>query len=396
MKGISSRMSRIPFEGGIREILAAASNIEKSGRKMIHFEIGRPDYDSPEDAKRSSAKALEEGFVHYTPLEGIQELREGIAAKEGAKGVSYSPDDEIIVTCGAVEALMVAFITLLDMGDEVIIPTPCFPAYHDQVLLAGGVPVTVPSILSDGYHLDLDAIEKAISSKTRIVIISSPNNPSGGVIDRKSLHGLARIAEEHDLYVISDNCYEDFLYEGDLDNFSSIPGMRERTLVVNSLSKTFSMTGWRVGYIAAERSLYKYLLKVHQLLSTSACSFAQVGAAEALRTGWDMTRRMVEDFRNRKEIVLEALSRCDGLTCMRPKGAFYAFPSIEALNMESLDFCSVLLEEEGVATVPGDAFGSPRHVRIAYTCPVADVREGMNKFVSAYQRLFRLNRGVIA
>lgn len=393
MRSISGRMAHIPFEGGIREILAAASDLEKTGRKIIHFEIGRPDYDSPENAKSSAAKALEEGFVHYTPLEGIQELLDGVAKKELAKGVVLDPQNEIVITCGAVEALMVAFITLLDLGDEVIIPTPCFPAYHDQVLLAGGKPILVPSILSDWYGLDLAAIEKAVTPRTRMVIISSPNNPSGGVIDKYSMQGLARIVEDHDLFVVSDNCYEDFLYEGSLENFATLPGMRERTVIVNSLSKTFSMTGWRIGYVAADKSLYKYLLKVHQLLSTSACSFAQVGASEALRSGWGMTRRMMEDFRNRKDIVLDSLAQCEGLTCIKPKGAFYAFPSIAALDMDALDFCSRLLDEEGVATVPGDAFGTPGHVRIAYTCPIEDVRKGMEKFVAVYKKLHGRKRG---
>ncbi|MCF7935470.1 MAG: pyridoxal phosphate-dependent aminotransferase [Synergistales bacterium] len=383
MHPVSRRFEHIPFEGGIREILASAAEIENRGEKVIHFEIGRPDFDSPRVAKEGAQKALDEGFVHYTPLEGIPELRKAIAEQESRWG-KEAEAASIVVTCGAVEAEMVTFMALLNPGDEVLIPTPCFPAYFDQVYLAGGVPVSVPSRLDEYYRVDFEGLRNAVTERTKILIINSPNNPSGGIIPEKDLKKLADFAEEFDLYVITDDCYQDFVFTDENANIYAFADTPGRVIGVNSLSKTFSMTGWRIGYILCPPDLYPYFLKTHQMLSTSACSFAQKGAVEALRSGSGMTREMVAEMERRRDVVVGALQSCEGLRFAPPKGAFYAFPSIECLDVSALEFCTYLLEKEGVATVPGDAFGSPGYVRIAFTCSRDDVSRGMEKFAAAY------------
>jgi len=387
MLDVAVKMGLIPFEGGIREVLAAASRREKEGKKVYHLEIGRPDYDSPSEAKEEVINAVREGFVHYTPLQGIPELQEVIAQKEAYHGIKVDPQKQVIVTCGAVEALMVSFVALLNPGDEVIIPTPCFSAYSDQVILANGKPVMIPSRLGDAYNIDLESIEKAITPRTKMIIFNSPNNPSGAIIDRESLYGLAELADKHDLYVISDDCYEDFVFEGRHESIACLPGMEQRTILVNSLSKSYSMTGWRIGYIISHPEIFRYLLKVHQLLSTSACSFAQRGAVDAIRSGGLLNRAMVKDFKERRDLVMSYLDQCPGLVCNRPRGAFYVFPSIKGLGISGLDFCNEILEKEGVALVPGDVFGGEGHIRIAYTCPREDLEIAMGKFVSTYRRL---------
>ncbi len=386
---VTEKMKKIPFEGGIREVLAAAEKMEREGRKIIHFEIGRPDYDSPMEAKKAAAEAVMGDYVHYSPIPGLRELCEGIAEWEGKKkGKTFNPDNQIIVTCGAVEAEMVSFVALTDPGDEVLILTPCFPAYMDQVVLAGAVPVTVPVNLGESYAIDFDRLEKAVTPKTRMIIFNSPNNPTGATISEEDLDRLCEFIVKHDLIAISDECYEEFLYEGTPLNILSRPGMEERTILANAFSKPFSMTGWRVGYAITPPHYYKYLCKVHQLFTTSTCTFSQKGAVEALKSGQSQTKRMIEDFGKRRDVVLEALERCEGIACNRPKGAFYVFPSIEKLGMTALEFCSIMLEKEGVALVPGDAFGLEKHVRIAYTCPVEAVREGMERFVRCYNQLY--------
>jgi len=245
----ASRMRTIPLEGGIREILARATELEKAGRSIIHMEIGRPDFASPDCAVRAAQAALEARDVHYTDMAGTEELRCAIADKlRRENGLDADPAREIVVTAGAIEALMMTFLTVLEPGEEVLVPAPFFPAYADQISLAGGVLVPVPCRLEKDFRLQVEDVAAALSPKSRILLLNTPNNPSGAILHRSDLEALATLAAERNLLVIADECYEKFLYDGTHVSMASLPGMRERTVTINAASKAFSMTGWRVGY----------------------------------------------------------------------------------------------------------------------------------------------------
>lgn len=378
----SVRIRALSYEGGIREISERAAVLEKAGRDIIHFEIGQPDSDSPQNAKDAAIDALRRGKVAYTPRAGIPELRRALADLEATRGVHGSWED-IVVTCGAVEALMTVFLATLDPEDEVIIPTPAFPAYFDQVRLCSAVPISAPT----AGDPDVDAIERLVTDRTRLIVLNSPCNPTGHVLSPECNARLFDLAERRNLLLVSDECYADFLYEGRHESIAAIPDARSRVFVVSSLSKPLSMTGWRIGYVLCPPAFLPFITKAHQILTTCACSFAQAGAVTGLSTLKETTSFMVTEYRERRRIVLDGLSACNGLKITPPSGAFYAFPDISALGISSMEFCAELLEEEGIAMVPGDAFGAPGHVRIAYTTSRERIRDGMTRFVKGWNRL---------
>jgi aspartate/methionine/tyrosine aminotransferase len=384
----ASRMRTIPLEGGIREILARATELEKAGRSIIHMEIGRPDFASPDCAVRAAQAALEARDVHYTDMAGTEELRCAIADKlRRENGLDADPAREIVVTAGAIEALMMTFLTVLEPGEEVLVPAPFFPAYADQISLAGGVLVPVPCRLEKDFRLQVEDVAAALSPKSRILLLNTPNNPSGAILHRSDLEALATLAAERNLLVIADECYEKFLYDGTHVSMASLPGMRERTVTINAASKAFSMTGWRVGYAHLPAAVKPYAVKVHQNLSTCACSFAQAGVAEAFRSAEEDVRTMIAEYRRRRDAVVEALRRIPGMEFTVPQGAFYAFPSVRRFGMPDGEFCRYILEEAGVAIVPGSVFGAPDFVRIAYCRSLEDVEEGMRRIAAAVSAL---------
>ncbi len=379
----SEKMNRIGYGGGIREILARADELARAGRSIVHMEIGRPDFDSPQAAKRAAIRALEAGDVHYTDMSGTPELRGEIAAKfKRDAGMDVDPDREVVVTAGAVEALMTVFLTMLDPGDEVIVPSPYFPVYDDQIKMSGGTLVPVPCRIENGFRPQPQDVERAITPKTRMIMINSPNNPTGATSTRAELEGIAALAEKHDLLVLSDECYEKFAYDADTPHISiaSLPGMRARTFTLSAASKTFSMTGWRVGWLIIPAETKMYIMKCHQGVATCANAFAQAGVAEALRSCWPDVDRMIEEYKRRRDLMVGTLSAMEGIDVPMPRGAFYVFPGIKALGLSSFDFCARLLEEEGVATVPGQPFGAEDgYLRLTYCRPESEIREAMER-----------------
>ena len=385
------KMSKIGYGGGIREILARADELAAAGRSILHMEIGRPDFDSPERAKRAAIRALEAGDVHYTDMAGTPELRRELAAKfKRDMGMDVDPDREIVVTAGAVEALMTIFMTMLNPGDEVIVPAPYFPVYDDQIKMAGGVLLPVPCTIENGFRPQPPDIERAVTKKTRMIMINSPNNPTGATSTRDELLGIAEVAKKHDLLVISDECYEKFAYDADTPHISiaSLSGMRERTFTLSAASKTFSMTGWRVGWMLIPPETRTYIMKCHQGVATCANAFAQAGVAEALRSCWDDVDRMIVEYKKRRDLMVEMLGRIDGIDVPTPRGAFYVFPGIKALGIPSFDFCSRLLEEAGVATVPGQPFGAPDgYLRMTYCRPENEIGEALSRIADFVAKL---------
>lgn len=384
----NSRMSSIKMSGGIREILRRAEQLEAEGKSIIHMEIGRPDFDSPACAKDAAVAALRGGQVHYTDMAGTDELRAAIAGKYAAEnGLSVDKDKNIIITAGANEALAATFLTLLEPGDEVIIPTPYFSAYADQIALASGVIREVPTTIDNGFRLQVDDLARAISEKTKVILLNTPNNPSGAVLTREDLEAIAEVAVKNDIWVISDECYEKFLYEGEHVSIAGLPGMKERTVIVSAASKTWSMTGWRVGWVVSPQAMTPYVNKCHQNLTTCANSFAQAGVVEAIKSADADVKAMVAEYKRRRDMVMAWLNKIDKLEAVTPAGAFYAFPKISGLGMDGMAFCSWLLEEAGVSTVPGEAFGSPGYMRIAYCRSYDYIDEGMRRIAEAVAKL---------
>ncbi|QVL35909.1 pyridoxal phosphate-dependent aminotransferase [Aminirod propionatiphilus] len=384
----NSRMAGVPLAGGIREILGLAEELERQGRSIVHMEIGRPDFDSPLMAKEGAKAALDAGNVHYTDMAGDRDLRRAIAEKYGREqGLAVDADRQVLVTVGAMEAILVVLLTLLEPGDEVIVPAPFFPAYSDQIALAGARQVTVPCPMEKGFRLQVDDLRKAVTERTRLILLNSPNNPSGAVLAEEDLAAIAELAREKDLWVLSDECYEKFLYEGRHRTIAALPGMAERTVIASSASKTWSMTGWRVGWLVMPKEMTPYAVKCHQNVTSCAASFAQAGVALALREADDDVASMIDEYRRRRDLVVRYLKETPGIESVVPEGAFYAFPNIAKLGMTALDFCMHLLREKGVSIVPGDVFGSPGFVRIAYCRSYGEIEEGMRRIGEAVREL---------
>lgn len=386
----NSRMASIKMEGGIREILTRAEEMEREGRSIIHMELGRPDFDSPDCAKEAAISALRAGYVHYTDMAGSYDLRCAVAEKYRRENhMNVDADRNVVITNGAMEAMTTAFLTLLEPGDEVIVQVPYFSAYTDELAISNAVLVPASTKMEDGFRLHVDVLERARTNKTKAIVINSPNNPSGAVLTRENLEEIAAFAIENDLWVISDECYEKFLYDGEHVSIASLPGMAERTVTVSAASKTWSMTGWRIGWIVAPEAMRPYANKCHQNLTTCANSFAQAGVVEAFAHADDDVKAMVKEYRRRRDMVVSWLNKINGFEAISPAGAFYAFPRISSLGMDGFKFCSWLLEEAGVSTVPGEVFGMPGHIRLAYCRSYDYIEEGLKRIKEAVEGLHR-------
>jgi len=298
----SKRLADISL-ADIRVVFDRANKLEAEGRDIIHMEIGRPDFDTPAEIKNKAKEALDEGMVHYTSNHGLYELREEFAAKlKRENNIELSPEG-IIVTTGAMMALTTAVLGLVDEGEEVLIPSPGYPSFFKQVKLAGATPIDVPLALEDGFSLSREVLADKYSEKTKMLVLNSPNNPTGAVQDKKALQEVAEFAKEKDIYVLADECYEKFVFEGEHISIASLPGMQERTLTVHSTSKSFSMTGWRIGFISALPEIIDSLIKVPQNMILSATAFAQAGSIAAYQKGDSLIEPMIEAFAERRKIV---------------------------------------------------------------------------------------------
>lgn len=384
----NSRMASIKMSGGIREILTRAEKMEREGRSIIHMEIGRPDFDSPVCAKEAAIAALNAGKVHYTDMGGAYDLRCAVAEKyRRENNMDVDGDKNVVITCGAMAALTSTFLTLLEPGDEVLIPAPFFSAYVDELAISSAVAVPVATKMEDGFKPHVEDLKAACTERTKALLLNSPNNPSGAVLSRKDLEEIAAFAIENDVWVISDECYEKFLYEGEHISIASLPGMAERTVTVSAASKTWSMTGWRIGWVVAPDAMRPYVNKCHQNMNTCANSFAQAGVVEALAHADGDVAAMVKEYRRRRDMVVSWLNQIDGIDTITPSGAFYLFPRISSLGMDDFKFCSWLLEEAGVSTVPGVVFGMPGYMRLAYCREYEYIEEGMRRIKEAVEKL---------
>jgi len=383
-------MHQIPFSG-IRKIFQAAADWERRGENVIHLEIGRPDFDTPQHIKDMAKQALDQGVVHYTSNYGAPDLREAIAAKLLTEnGIQVDPDGEIIVTVGANEGVLLIALALLDPGDEVLIPDPAWLHYYYCAQLAEARPVHVPLWEQNDFRLDPDDLESAITPRTKMIILTSPHNPTGSVLDRDTLERIADLAIKHDLLVVSDEIYEKILYDGARHHsLAAFPGMAERTITLNGFSKAYSMTGWRLGYVAAGRHLIDAMIRVHQYSATCANSFAQKGAVAAYRGSQACVTDMVREFDRRRAFLLSALEEIDGIHCVRPQGAFYLFPSIKEYELPSEQLAYHILDHAKVAVVPGSAFGryGEGYIRLAYSNSYENIEQAVERIDKALRQL---------
>lgn len=362
-------------------------------KDVVRLEVGEPDFDTPEHIRHAAKKALDKGFTHYTPSAGILPLREAIAEKTKKEiGIDVDPKKEVAVTAGGSCAVTLAMMATLNPGDEVLISDPAWP-YEPSVKLAEGVSVRYKLSEEKNYGIDLDDLRSKISKRSKIIVVNSPNNPTGSVADQKELEALAQIALENDLLVLSDEVYEKLVYDTSHVSIASIPEMKSRTIIVNSFSKTYAMTGWRVGYAIAPDDIAKEIAKLNLYLNTCSNSFAQMAALEALKGPQDCVTAMADQYKTRIELLHRELKNM-GVQCVKPKGAFYLFPDFSEFGLSSYDMTMLLLEKAHVSTAPGITFGScgENHLRLSCANSTENLKEGLRRIERVLNDLRRKSK----
>ena len=377
---IAQRMSRLGTESAF-EVLAKARLLEAEGMDVIHLEIGEPDFNSPSNIVDAGKRALDEGYTNYSPSPGYPELRERIANEiRETRGVSVTGDN-VVVTPGGKPIMFFLIMAVVDPGDEVLYPNPGFPIYESMISFVGGVPVPMQLHESKDFNIDVDEIAGQITGRTKLMVINSPNNPCGSIIPREDLERLSELAREHDIIVLSDEIYSKFLYEGEHHSVSTFPDMRERTIILDGFSKSYAMTGWRIGYGVMPLELVEPISRLATNSVSCTASFTQMAALEALSGPQDDSYAMVAEFKRRRDIIVEGLNRIKGIRCRVPKGAFYVFPNIEDTGMSSQQFADDLLNKAGVACLTGEAFGEygDGFVRFSFANSTENIEKALDR-----------------
>ncbi|MBM3935363.1 MAG: pyridoxal phosphate-dependent aminotransferase [SAR202 cluster bacterium] len=353
---LATRMSRLGTETAF-EVLAKAKRLEAEGRDIIHLQIGEPDFDTPMNIVDAGVKALKGGYTHYGPSAGLPPLRAKIAEEVSkTRGVQYGPEN-VVVTPGGKPIMFFAILALVNEGDEVLYPNPGFPIYESMIRFVGGVPVPMKLTAAREFAIDVDEVAKSITPKTKLMVINSPNNPCGSIVPKETLEKLAKLSVKHDIPVLSDEIYIRFLFEGKHDSIVSFPGMKERTIILDGFSKTYAMTGWRIGYGVMPKEMVDPIAKLMTNSVSCTSSATQMAALEALNGSQDAANAIVAEFKARRDIFVGGLNKISGIKCPMPEGAFYAFPNIEGTGMTSRQFADGLLDEFGVACLAGESFG---------------------------------------
>lgn len=382
---ISRRVKEIPYSG-IRKFF----ELVQQSKDVVSLGVGEPDFPPPEPIKDEGIRAIESDYTCYTSNYGILELRQFIAEKlKRDNGVAADPKDEILITSGTSEALDLAFRAILNPGDEVLVPEPSYVSYKPCVYFAHADPIPVPMLEENEFRIQEKDVLEMITPKTRAIIVASPNNPTGSVLSKRDLESIAGIAIEHDLIVISDEIYEDLIYDGAKHySIGSFNGMGKRTITINGFSKTYSMTGWRLGYVAGNSEVISAMMKIHQYAMLCAPSIAQYAAIRSFNDEWveHIVRDMIKIYDGRRRLLVSGLNKISGIRCAMPKGAFYVFPNIKELGLNSEEFANRLLKEGGVAVVPGSTFGESGegYVRCSYSVSrevIEEALERMERFV---------------
>jgi aspartate aminotransferase len=387
---VADRVCRLRGEGAF-EVLALVKRLEKQGKDIIHLEIGEPDFDTPENVKERAIQAIREGHTYYVPSAGIDELREAVCVyMKRSRGVDVSPE-EVIITPGAKPVIFLSFLLLLEEGDEVIYPDPGFPAYRSIIDFVGAKAVPLRLREENDFRVDVEELRRLVTPKTKMIVLNSPGNPTGSVLTREDMAEIARIAEEEDLLVFTDEVYSEIIYDEPHVSILQFPGMKERTILLDAFSKTFAMTGWRLGYAVLPRELAPLLALLVTNSNSCTCTFTQMAGVEALLNGEDAVRKMVAEFRRRRDFLVERMREIEGLTFVKPRGAFYIFPNITSFGLSSQEMMRYLLEEAGVATVPGTAFGDygEGYIRISFSNSLENLAKAMDRIEEALKKLRR-------
>jgi aspartate/methionine/tyrosine aminotransferase len=381
-------MSRLGTETAF-EVLARARALEAQGREVVHLEIGEPDFDTPQHIIEAACQALHSGYTHYTPSAGIPQLRQAIAEEMSrTRGVPWDMDN-VVVTPGGKPIMFYVILALAEPGDEVIYPNPGFPIYESMINFTGAKAVPIPLREEYGFAFDVDEFKKLVTDKTKLIIINSPHNPTGGILPKETLAEIARIAMERDITVLADEIYDSIMYEGEFHSITSIPGMQERTIILNGFSKTYAMTGWRLGYGVMPKDFAVHIARL--MTNSNSCTNAatQMAGVAALKGPQDDVDRMVAAFKERREVIVKGLNQIPGVSCIMPKGAFYAFPNITATGMKSKPLADYLLNDAGVACLSGTSFGAygEGYLRLSYANSIPNINKALEWMDKAIRTL---------
>jgi aspartate aminotransferase len=386
----AERMGRLGTESAF-EVLARAKALERQGKQIVHLEIGEPDFDTPAHIKEAAKRALDAGATHYGPSAGLPELREAIARHVSAtRGVPVAPE-QVVVTPGAKPIMFFTIMALVGRCDEVIYPNPGFPIYESVINFVGGTPVPIPLRESSEFGFDLELFETSVSSRTKLIIINSPQNPTGGVLDRAQIERIAAIARRHQVPVLTDEIYRQFLYEGEFVSILQVPDLHRQTILLDGFSKSYAMTGWRLGYGVFPPELVEHITRLMVNSASCTASFVQLAGIAALEGEQAAVGRMVAEFRRRRDILVDGLNKLPGVRCLRPRGAFYVFPNITGTGRSSAEVADRLLNEAGVAALSGAAFGAhgEGYLRFSYANSEANLRTALERMRPVFESFAR-------
>ena len=385
---LSKRMARLGTETAF-QVLARAQALEAKGKDVVHLEIGEPDFDTPRNIRDAATEALNKGYTHYCNSQGIVPVRVEIAREmEKTRGVSVDPQ-RVIVTPGAKPIMFYSILALLDRGDEAIYPNPLYPIYESMINFSGARAVPVRLHEELGFRFDIDELKSKVTPRTKLIILNSPHNPTGGVLEEDDIRAIAEIAQKHNITVFSDEVYEHIVYEGKHHSIASLPGMLDRTILLNGFSKTYAMTGWRLGYAVMPPELVEPVVRLITNSVSCTAPFIQYAGIEALTGPQDSVPKMVSEFKKRRDLIVDGLNQIPGISCRRPKGAFYVFPNVRKLGVDCNQFADYLLNEAGVATLPGTHFGryGDGYIRLSYATSQENIKKGLERISSAAAKI---------
>lgn len=384
----ADRMSNIGTEKAF-EVLAKCKKLESEGKDIIHLQIGEPDFDTPRNITEAGQRALSEGYTHYTPNLGIYEVRESIARYvQKTKNVNAIPE-EVVIVPGGKPIMFYTFMALVNPGDEVIYPNPGYPIYESLIRFTGAKPVPMPLLEENDFRVDIEDLKKKINDKTKLIIINSPANPTGGVFSEEDIKNIADLIRDRDIYVLSDEIYERINYGIKPTSIASIEGMKDKTIILDGFSKIYAMTGWRAGYGIMNEKIANKVDKLIANVTSNTAAFTQIAMKEALEGPQEVPTKMVQEFKRRRDLMVSKLNEIDGINCRTPQGAFYAFPNISELGMSSEKMADYLLYEANVAVLDGKSFGEygEGHLRLSYATSTENIIEAISRIKKAVSKL---------
>jgi aspartate/methionine/tyrosine aminotransferase len=371
------------------EVLAKAKALEKQGKDIVHLEIGEPDFDTPRNIKDAAVKALNAGYTHYGPSAGLAEFRESIAQYVSKTRGIKAEADEVIVTPGAKPIMCFSILALVNPGDEVLYPNPGFPVYESLINFVDAKPIPLPLLEENDFRLDPEYVKSKIAKKTKMIILNYPENPTGGILTKEDLRIIADcISNRDDVFVLADEIYSRILYEGKHESIASLPGMKEKTILLDGFSKTYAMTGWRLGYGVMRKDVAQKVAQIMTNSNSCTCSFTQMAGMEALKGSQEDVEKMVAEFKRRREVIVDGLNKIKGFSCKKPRGAFYVFPNIRGTGMDCRKLGDHLLYNAGVAVLPGTSFGKygEGYLRLSFANSVENIKKALDRIAKAVEK----------